>query len=222
MRLRQGDELTDSLSPNQVVRNWPTALLEWTTKQLRDAVYASPRFTRLSNPGALSETIAKGIRDGTFGLGVKTGAEVTKIVVDESVSPGDVEISDDTVLLPAARARALKDTGKEPEAGVPAPVSAKEVGKETPVSVGAEQVAIFTQEKVAGVSWEGEIPAEKWTTFYMKVLSRLAQEGGLSLHVRFESKSEGGVPKDQVSEVGENLAELGLDEGLEITERSEE
>lgn len=27
MRLREGDELTDFFSPNQVVRNWPTALL---------------------------------------------------------------------------------------------------------------------------------------------------------------------------------------------------
>jgi len=217
-RLRQGDELTDNLSPNQVVRNWPTALLEWPTKQLRDAVYASPKFTRLSNPNALPETVARGVREGAFGYGVKTGAEVTNVVIDESLGPANVEISDDVVLVPAARARALKDQGKEPGAGVSKPAPTAEEGEEESPAGRGEQVPIFTQEKVAGVRWEGEVPAQKWTTFYMKVLSRLAQEGELSLHVRFESRPEGGVPRDRVSEVRENLAQLGLDEDLEVDE----
>ncbi len=55
----------------------------------------------------------------------------------------------------------------------------------------------------------------------MKVLSRLAQEGELSLHVRFSSHPEGGVPRDRVSEVVENLAELGLDGALEVTESND-
>src|SRR5438477_268579 len=43
-RLRQRDELTDTLNPNRVIQNWPPALPEWTTEALRDTVYASPAF----------------------------------------------------------------------------------------------------------------------------------------------------------------------------------
>jgi hypothetical protein len=216
MRLRQGDELTDSLSPNQVVRNWPTALLEWTTKQLRDAVYASPKFTRLSNPSALRETIARGVRDGAFGYGVKTDSDVTRVAIDQQIEAADVEISDEVVLLPEKRARALKEAAEKPEVASQVVVTPEDEPGETAVHSGGGQVPMFTRDTVAGVRWEGEVPAQKWTTFYMKVLARLAQEGDLSLHVRFESRPESGLPADRVSEVRENLEELGLQQGPEV------
>lgn len=54
----------------------------------------------------------------------------------------------------------------------------------------------------------------------MKVLARLAQEGDLALHVRFESRPGKGLPTDRVSEVRENLTELGLAQDLVVEERS--
>jgi len=55
----------------------------------------------------------------------------------------------------------------------------------------------------------------------MKVLARLAQEGDLSLHVRFESRPQDGLLKDRVSEVRENLEELGLPQGLEVVDEED-
>jgi hypothetical protein len=62
--LRQDGEIVDDISPNYLIRNWPPAFTEWSTKDVRDAFFASPRFPRLMNGDAVRETIAKGVMNG--------------------------------------------------------------------------------------------------------------------------------------------------------------
>jgi len=45
-RLKQEGLLEDHISPDFLVRYWPPALPSWTTKAVRDAFYASPKFPR--------------------------------------------------------------------------------------------------------------------------------------------------------------------------------
>lgn len=213
-RMKQADELTDALGPQRVVQNWPFAggskAPELSTKALRDAVYSSPRFTRLSNPEALKETIAKGVTQGLFGYARKDDSGFTSVVIAGPV--GEIEFSDDVLLVLAERARALQEAGEQPGPSAPPQPEPAAVGQ--PVHVGGEQPPMFTGERVGAVSWEGEVPWQKWTTFYNKVLSHLASQG-LRLRVRFEARPRDGLLKGYVDRLKDSLSELGLPSELE-------
>ena len=58
--------------------------------------------------------------------------------------------------------------------------------------------------------WSGEIPPQKWTTFYMQVLTRLVAAGEVKLSVRVEARPKGGVRDQQVEEMKTALRGLGL------------
>jgi hypothetical protein len=156
-RLRQRDEITDSLAATRIAQNWPKGLIEWTTKAVRDAVYASPVFTRLLRADALKESIARGVRDGLFGYAAKRNGEFVGIKFNEPLDALGVEFSADVVLVPESLARQLKDAQPTPEVPVPA-----EQPTPTPVvSPGGGEVPppIFTSEKIPAARWEGEVPA---------------------------------------------------------------
>ena len=65
---------------------------------------------------------------------------------------------------------------------------------------------------MAGFSWSGELPAQKWMNFYTKVLSRFATGDGMKLTVTVDVTPTGGVPKSKVDETRVALRELGLPE----------
>jgi len=71
-RLRQDDEAVEGVNPNFLVRNWPPALTEWSTRAVRDAFFASPRFPRLLVIEKLKETIARGVANGLLAYLGKT------------------------------------------------------------------------------------------------------------------------------------------------------
>src|ERR1039457_186279 len=54
-RLKQDGDISDGISPKFLVRNWSGAHKEWSTKAVKDAVFASPLFPRLLNPDLRSE-----------------------------------------------------------------------------------------------------------------------------------------------------------------------
>lgn len=210
-RLRQADELTESLAPSRVVQNWPVSGMErtaeWSTKALRDAVYASPSFTRLLDAAALKDSIAKGVQQGLFGYAAKGEAGYVSAAFQEALDPDGVEFSNDVVLLLPERAQEVK--AAEPTIETPVPPGEALVPPVTVGPGGGEQVSIFTGEKVAAIRWEGEVPWQKWTTFYNKILSGLAG-GDLNVTVQFESRPPEGLLKERVETVRDNLSELGL------------
>ena len=63
-RLRQEGDIETGVSPNFLVRNWPPAFTEWSTKSVRDAFFASPQFPRLLDGDSVRETIARGVSGG--------------------------------------------------------------------------------------------------------------------------------------------------------------
>ena len=62
--------------------------------------------------------------------------------------------------------------------------------------------------------WRGEIPAQKWTTFYLKALSRFATGNGLKLTLQMDLSPEGGVSRQKLEETKIALRELGLSEEI--------
>jgi hypothetical protein len=67
---------------------------------------------------------------------------------------------------------------------------------------------------ISGFTWTGEVPAQKWVNFYMKVLSKFATGGGLSLTVTASVSPEQGVSRSRVDEMRAALRELGLPDDL--------
>lgn len=64
------------------------------------------------------------------------------------------------------------------------------------------------------IRWRGTVPAQKWTQFYMKVLTRYAGQPGLKLEVSFEAPVEREQAPGKTAETRAGLKELGLDDNV--------
>lgn len=106
--LVKDDEITDVVGPNKLVRLWPPALTEWSTKAVRDAFFASPALPRLLDPNSIKRTIADGVTSKLLGYASRDAAG--KLQLDyfgESLLEQEVEISDDLFILRAPDAERL-------------------------------------------------------------------------------------------------------------------
>jgi hypothetical protein len=172
-----------------------------------------PRFPRLLNPGVLSSTIAEGVRAGKFGyVGKAYGVyQGTPIIEDPSFEPATVEISDQVVLLPREKALELKGAPTSAPGGperIPLVAEGHGAGPEGPIQPVSVETQVSSKQRL---SWEGELPPQKWTNFYMKVLTRFATDPSLRLRVQFEVSPEIQVLQAQLNEIEIALKELGLD-----------
>ena len=105
-RLRQDDEAVDGVNPNFLVRNWPPALTEWSTRAVRDAFFASPKFPRLLVIDKLKETIARGVANGVLAYAGRTpDGRCDPFFFEEDIDPAEIEFSDDMFLLSAEEAK---------------------------------------------------------------------------------------------------------------------
>lgn len=220
-RLRQEGEVEKEVSPNFIVRNWPPAFIEWSTKSLRDAFFASPLFPRLLNPETIKSTISRGVENGIFAYVGKTQENTYDPFNYEDTMLGtDIEISDDVYIIQKSVAEEYRKTQI-----VPTAIPGAEVKGEGAVAgaggQGTEaQGEIFTGDKTKEktfsiLKWCGEVTPQKWMNFYTKVLSRFVSGSGLKLKVEIEVKPEDGISQQKVEQTKVALRELGLDENLE-------
>lgn len=97
--------MDSSISPNFLVRNWP-AMLEWPTKALRDAFFASPRFPRLLSAETIKHIIHNGVANGFFAYVGKTAAGAYKpFYFNDPLPSTEIEFSDEMFLLKAEDAK---------------------------------------------------------------------------------------------------------------------
>ncbi len=104
-RLRQDGDIETGISPNFLVRNWPPAFIEWGTKAVRDAFFASPQFPRLLNGDVVKETIARGVAGGMLAYVGKSGDTYKPFVFEESLAAEEVEVSNDMFIITAEEAK---------------------------------------------------------------------------------------------------------------------
>lgn len=104
-RLIHDGEVTDEINPNYIVRNWSPAFTEWSTKNVRDAFYASPQFPRLTNPDSIKTSIAKGVANSFIAYVGKKGFKYEPFEFGKSISVNDVEISDEMFIIKAEEAK---------------------------------------------------------------------------------------------------------------------
>jgi len=100
-RLRQDDEVTDSVGPGKLASAWPPAFEEWPTKSVRDAFFSTPRLPKLLDVSSLKRTIADGVMQGLFAYVGKSDGGYEPFCFQATLSETDVEISDERFLLSA-------------------------------------------------------------------------------------------------------------------------
>ena len=236
-RLKQEDIVVEGVSPNFLARYWPPALPEWSTRSVRDAFYASPKFPRLLKPDAVKDTISRGLDAGTVAyVGKTSDGSYDPFIYKRSLGAADIEIADDVYLIARERAEeyvAKKAATAAPTGAAPsvlggksqlapgAPIAPAQGGATglppTPTSAVSSDPSLPTE--VAGFHWSGEIAAQKWMNFYTKVLSRFATSGGLKLTVSVDVEPPGGTTVSKVEETRVALRELGLSEDVDVKAR---
>ncbi|MBP7427878.1 MAG: ATP-binding protein [Candidatus Hydrogenedentes bacterium] len=103
--LRQNDEIVKAVSPRFLVNNWPPAKAEWSTKDVRDAFFASPLFPRLLSGDAIKGAVARGVAEGLMAYVGKGGSGgYQPFVFKGNLPEGDVDISDEFFIITAADA----------------------------------------------------------------------------------------------------------------------
>lgn len=221
------DEIQSGISPNLLIRNWPPAFQEWSTKVVRDAFYASPLFPRLLNPDAVKETIARGVSNGQLAyVGKTAGGKYHPFNFERTINAADVEISEEMFIVTketaeayrkdAAQAGGVTQTPSSTATQVGDPLSAPrtEEGTTTPMPAGVQSGQQISRQK-SGLTWSGEVPPQKWMNFYTKFLTKLGVSRGLTLTVKVECTPEGGLSPQKMEEIRSALRELGLDDEIE-------
>jgi hypothetical protein len=223
-RLTQDGDISEGISPKFLVRNWSGAHKEWSTKAVKDAVFASPLFPRLLNGDLIRDTIARGVSNSVLAYVGKTASGgYDPFVFGVSMSPQEVEISEDVYVITAETAEAYKQSLSAPpkavgsgnlfetDGGQPTTATGGTTGTDSgKPGEGEKIVPPPTTDEIASLRWSGEVPAQKWMNFYTKVLSRFATTKSLRLTVAVEVSPEGGVSKQSVEETKTALRELGL------------
>ena len=103
--LMDAGDVEKGVSPNFLIRKWP-GFVEWSTKSVRDAFYASPLFPRLLNAEGVKETISRGVTEGLLAYVGKKGHErYEPFIFNKPMLPTDVEISDEVYIVQAEEAK---------------------------------------------------------------------------------------------------------------------
>ncbi|MAO24327.1 MAG: AAA family ATPase [Phycisphaerae bacterium] len=104
------DIITKSVGATKLVRYWPPAMEEWSTKSVRDAFFASPSLPRLLDGNSIKRTIVDGVTQGLLGYAHKDAKGHLKLdQFNESISEDEIEIGEDAYIVTAEHARKLKE-----------------------------------------------------------------------------------------------------------------
>jgi hypothetical protein len=225
LQLQQRDELTQTVGPAFLVRNWPPAFTEWSTRGVRDAFYASPRFPRLQRADILKDTIAKGVGEGVLAYVGKTpSGEYEPFYFRQSLSPAEVDITDEMYVITGEAATAYLAQRAAPreqdEQVPPGPLPPAEEPPDGPVFM---YPPITKRREEVGdahtgtLRWSGGMPPQKWASFYAKVLTGLVNAGELRLTVSVVATPDSGLSPQRVEAIKAALRELGLSDDIIVS-----
>ena len=222
-RLQQDDLVVDRVSPNFLVRNWPPALPEWSTKAVRDTFFASSKFPRLLSPDVVKQTISRGVEAGMMAyVGKEPSGKYEPFVFRQALRESELEVAEDVFLITKDAAEtylAGREPGDEPApapgTATPEPGAGDGRGGAT-ITPTPPPATPTTPDLVHGFRWVGEVAPQKWMNFYTKVLARFAAAKGLKLSLTVDVQPEGGVSKAKITELKVALRELGMSEDVNI------
>lgn len=245
-RLNQdGDVEFNSISPNFLVKYWSPAFKEWSTKSVRDAIYASPQFPRLIKSELIKDTIARGVSNGILAYVGKMGnGDYEPFHFNNTLVASDIDISEEMFIITREVAEAYQ-TAKTKPLSPPEPViqQSQDSNKDSDAIISSAEsisISVSTSSNTSNspkettssaltttpntlpdgnytqIQWKGEIPHLKWMNFYTKVITKLANNKGVKLAVNLSVAPEAGVSPQKVEEIKIALRELGLIDDIEI------
>jgi hypothetical protein len=217
-RLSETGEMDRGISVRLLVKNWPSAFIEWPVKSARDALYASPQFHRIiRGTEAIQDAVSKGVTQGELAyVGKAANGSYAPFVYKESLAPGDVEVVEETFLITKETAETyLKGHATTPPPAPVSPPNGTTGQSTTSVEPGPSTPPPPTPSTATGLTWAGEIPPQKWMNFYTKVLSKFASAPGMKLSLKVEVAPEGGVSRQKLDETKSALRELGLNDDVD-------
>ncbi|HNZ11158.1 MAG TPA: DUF499 domain-containing protein [Smithellaceae bacterium] len=215
-RLRQDGDVEEGISPNFLTRNWPPAFMEWSTKSVRDAFFASPQFPKLLNAEVVKDTIARGVSNGLLAYVGKKGDGYDPFIYGGDLNSKDVEISDDMFIIGKETAESYKSKMRAGAPPPPTPDIKPEGKPDVPVPKEPEKIQEKPAQLPSGapvttkISWSGEIPPQKWMNFYTKVLSKYAVGNEMKITLTIEVKQAAGISSQKIEETKTALRELGM------------
>lgn len=220
-QLKKDGDVEETISPQFLIRNWPPAFTEWSTKSVRDAFFSSPIFPKLLDPKTVRDVIVRGVSGGQFAYVGKTdGEKYEPAIFNSPIGFSDVEISDDVFII---RKEAYESYLKSlqvanSEISEPSDISIPKIHEPAhPSSFPSKDVLSEsdTDERVREVMWSGEIPPQKWMLFYNKVIARHVGSGGVKITVQVIMSPDEGIPSHRLEEFRSGLRELGLNDEFE-------
>lgn len=238
-QLKLSDDIQDTLSPRFLRNNWP-AMPEWSTRSVRDACFASPKFPRLINSNSIKETIARGVTDGMIAyVGKASNGTYEPFLLQQPLAATQVELSDDIFIITretAERYREQQAASQVKKITVPLPTETTartNTGDSTTTADPPATIPGATTDPLVlpvnpppiippkprttlrKASWRGTIPRQKWTTFYTKVLAPFAQIDNVTISVHIEIAPHDGLQQHQIEDMKISLRDLGLAENIE-------
>jgi hypothetical protein len=85
-------------------------------------------------------------------------------------------------------------------------------GRSAEAHVQVSTVMVQPPSAGGGLAWSGQIPPQKWTQFYTRVLTKLVGRSGLEIRVELRLPPDAGVSKTERDEAAVALRDLGLDD----------
>ncbi|ETR72594.1 MAG: ATPase AAA [Candidatus Magnetoglobus multicellularis str. Araruama] len=155
LTLQQTDEVQKMVSPRFLIRNWPPAFTEWSTKSVRDAFYASPKFPRLLNTDAIKDMISRGVSEGHLAyVGKLQSGEYSPFYYKKSIDSLEIEISDDVYII----------SSEEAEKHIKPPKLAKIIVSPSQVDVKPDEKQTFTVKGLDQFNRDFDISTVEWST----------------------------------------------------------
>lgn len=221
-RLRQDGDVEDGISPNFLIRNWPPAFTEWSTKSVRDAFFASPQFPKLLNAEVVKDTIARGVSNGLLAYVGKKGTGYDPFIYGKDLSAKDVEISDDMFIITRETAEQYTKASvaappAQPGTDIRTDAKFDAPGPKEPVKIQEELEPKAPEAQITTrLSWSGEIPPQKWMNFYTKVLSKYAVGNEMRITLNVEVRQDSGISSQKIEETKTALRELGMEDEVKV------
>jgi hypothetical protein len=157
----------------------------------------------------------------------------------EELNPNDIDLSDDLYIINSTAADAYLQKVAQQQSHASAYMESRADGdqRQTPIELAASPSGVAygqsDQTAAEGVSatgtgnydgrstsaathlrWSGQVPPQKWTIFYTKVLSTLVNTGELSLTVSVDAIPTSQVTLQRVETMKAALRELGLQDNV--------
>jgi len=182
---------TKGISPSFLIRNWPPAFKEWSTKSVRDAFFASPQFPRLTNPDLLKETISRGLVTGLLAYVGKTASVITNRFLTTSFNDETWNCRRKCLSL-RRRCRGFQKTQATPPTLEPVDHSRTT----TPVELVLPCPLIIpptTRRQPPLLDVDRRDTAAEMDEFYTKVISKFASAARFETYLKVEVSPEGGL-----------------------------